>query len=151
MPADDAKQLVRKLRELFPETTPAQGALLERHFDSCNKETAEKALEDYAQRNERLIPSRLIEMLKDRCPTPADWRESARADRAARLREDRDIELLISTMSDEEIARRVCEIEKAQPELFRFFKGKNPRKSNWLRHLIYARIKTECSRKLPSR
>jgi hypothetical protein len=148
LPADDAKQLLRKLRELFPDATPAQGALLERHFESCNKETAEKALEDYAQRNERLIPSRLIDMLKDRCATPADWRESARAQRAERQREDRDIEKVISTMTDEEITRRVCEIEKSQPEISRFIKGKDPRKSEWLRHLVYERVRSESVRKM---
>jgi hypothetical protein len=147
LPPDDAKQLLRKLRELFPDATPAQSSLLERHFESCNKEAAEKALEDYAQRNERLIPSRLIEMLKDHCPPPADWRESARAQRAERNREDRDIEKVISTMSDEEISRCVCGIEKAQPDAFRFLKGKDPRKSEWLRHLIYQHVRAKSSGK----
>ena len=142
MSPDDAKRLAQKVSGLFPDATPAQVGLIERHFESCEITAAEVALNEYSARNERLIPSRLIDMLRDRSTARSDWRQEAQAQREARQREDRDIDQILSTISDEELSRHVQAIEKVRPDIFPLLKGKDPRKSEWLRHLIYDRIKS---------
>lgn len=142
MSPDDAKRLARKLSGLFPDATPAQVGLIERHFESCEIAAAEAAINEYSARNERLILSRLIDMLRDRFAARSDWRQEAQAQRMARQREDRDIEQVFSAISDEELSQHVKAIEKVRPDIFPLLKGKDPRKSEWLRHLIYDRIKS---------
>jgi hypothetical protein len=139
---DDAKRLARKVSGLFPDATPAQVGLIERHFESCETAGAEAALDEYSARNERLIPSRLIDMLRDRSAPRSDWRQEAQAQRQARQREDREIDQIFSCISDEELSRQVQGIEKSHPDIFPLLKGKDPRKNEWLRHLIYDRIKS---------
>lgn len=143
MSPDDAKRLARNILGIFPDAAPAQLGLIERHFETCDLEGAQRALEEYASRNERLIPSRLIDMLRDRSAARSDWRQEAHAQRQARQREDHDIEQVLSSMSDEELSRQVKEIEKDHPDIFPSLQGKDPRKSQWLRHLIYDRIKSD--------
>ena len=142
MPADESKHLLRRLMGLFPEATPAQAGLLERHFQACDSSIAESVLTEYAERNDRLIPARLIDMLKEHCGIRKDWRQDANAKRLEKEREAREIERLISTMSPEELSRQVHFIEQSRPEISSFLKGKDPRKSEWLRHLVYDRMRS---------
>ncbi len=142
MSPDDAKRLACKVSGLFPDATSAQVSLIERHFELCEIAAAEVALDEYSARNERLIPSRLIDILRDRSTVRSDWRREAQSQRHARQREDRDIDQVFSSISDEEISRHVQVIEKNHPDIFPFLKGKDPRKNEWLRHLIYERIKS---------
>jgi hypothetical protein len=142
LPPEETKRLVRKVSELFPDATSAQVSLVERHLESCDVTGAEGALEEYAARNERLFPSRLIEMLRECSSARRDWRQDAWAQRQARQREERDIDYAFSKMSDEELSRHVQAIEQVRPDISSFIKGKDPRQSEWLRHLIYDRIKS---------